>query len=201
MNTTAKGDVASVDASFGVDTEGDDGFPTEDQVFDVLANRRRRFALHALRRGEATVDIGTLAEQIAAWENHTDPSSVTSTERKRVYTALQQSHLPRMDEAGMVKFDKRAGTVDVTDAAEEIDVYLDVVRGREIPWSAYYVGLSGLSGTILLALWAGTPPLSWFSPTAWLTFVVSVFAASSVAHLYLTRRQRLGAADRPTELE
>ena len=201
MSTTVKGEATSVDTSLGVDAQGEDDFPTEGQVFDVLANRRRRFALHALRRREDTVNIGTLAEQIAAWENHTDPASVTSTERKRVYTALQQSHLPRMHEAGMVEFDKRAGTVDVTDAAEEIDVYLDVVRGREIPWSTYYVGLSGLSGAILLALWAGTPPLAWFSPTAWLTFVVSVFAASSVAHLYVTHRRRLGTTDRPAEIE
>ena len=201
MNTTVEGEAASVDTSLGVDAQGEDDFPTENQVFDVLANRRRRFALHALRQGEDTVDIGTLAEQIAAWENQTDPAAVTSTERKRVYTALQQSHLPRMHDAGMVEFDKRAGTVNVTDAAEEIDVYLDVVRGREIPWSMYYVGLSGLSGVILLALWAGTPPLVWFSPTAWLTFVVSVFATSSVAHLYVTHRCRLGATDRPAEIE
>ena len=201
MSTIVEGDAASVDASFGVDAQDENGSPTEDQVFDVLANRRRRFALHVLRRGEDTVDIGTLAEQIAAWENQTDAASVTSTERKRVYTALQQSHLPRMHEAGMVEFDKRAGTVDVTDAAEEIDVYLDVVRGREIPWSTYYVGLSGLCAAIALAVWAGTSPLTWFSPTAWLTFVVGVFASSSVVHLYVTRRQRLGAADRPAEIE
>ena len=201
MSTIVKGEAAPVDASFGVDARDEDDAPTEDQVFDVLANRRRRFALHALCRAGDTVDIGTLAERIAAWENRIDPASVTSTERKRVYTALQQSHLPRMHEAGMVVFDKRAGTVDVTDAAAEIDVYLDVVRGREIPWSAYYAGLSGLGGAILLALWVGAPPIAWFSPAAWLMFVVCAFAASSVAHLYVTRGQRLGAADRPAELD
>lgn len=201
MSTTVEGEAASVDASLGFDAQDETDAPTEDQVFDVLSNRRRRFALHALRRDGDTVDIGTLAEQIAAWENGTDPASVTSTERKRVYTALQQSHLPRMHEVGMVKFDKRAGTVDATDAAEEIDVYLDVVRGREIPWSTYYVGLSGLGGAILLALWAGTPPIAWLSPAAWLTLVVGAFAASSLAHVYVTRRHRLGAGDRPAEIE
>ena len=201
MRATLGGEISDAGISATTDTRRCGDGPTEGEVFDVLANRRRRFALHALGRERGTLTLGELAEQIAAWENGTDVSAVSSSGRKRVYTALQQSHLPRMDEAGMIEFDKRAGTVGVTDATEDIDVYLDVVRGREIPWSAYYVGLSGLSAAILLALWVGAPPLSWFPSTVWLTFVVLIFAVSSVAHFWVTRRQRLGAAGRPPEVK
>jgi DNA-binding transcriptional ArsR family regulator len=78
---------------------------SEDELFDVLANQRRRFALHLLKReGDETVTIGEMAEQIAAWENGIDMAEITGNERKRVYTALQQSHLPKMDNAGVVEF-------------------------------------------------------------------------------------------------
>ena len=81
------------------------GSPTEQEVFDILSNRRRRYALYALLNDDTTT-IGSLAERIAAWENDCPVDEVTSTERKRVYTALQQSHLPKLERTGLISFDR-----------------------------------------------------------------------------------------------
>lgn len=59
--------------------------------------------------GELT--IGELAEQIAAWENDKPIAQISSTERKRVYVALYQCHLPKMDDVGVVSFDKSRGRI------------------------------------------------------------------------------------------
>ena len=53
-------------------------------------------------------------EYVAAWENDTTVERIGSTERKRVYTALRQSHLDRMADAGIIEYD-----VDIEEANVE----------------------------------------------------------------------------------
>ncbi|GAB3670762.1 DUF7344 domain-containing protein [Halopiger thermotolerans] len=170
---------------------------TEDELFEILSNRRRRHILHELMREQDTLDIGTLSQQIAAWEDGLELHEVTSSDRKRVYTALHQSHLPKMDEAGVVDFNQDRGTVSPTPALEDVEIYMDIVRGREIPWSDYYLGLTGLSGLLLAAVSTGLGPFSAVSQSAWGVFVVVAFGVSAVAHRYYARRNRLGIADEP----
>ncbi|MFC7174176.1 hypothetical protein ACFQL0_14140 [Haloplanus litoreus] len=130
--------------------------PTEQEVFDILSNRRRRYALYALLRDE-TATIGSLADQIAAWENGCAVNEVTPTERKRVYTALQQSHLPKLERTGLVSFDRDSGRVTPTDAADELDIYLEVVGEEQLSWDQYYLGLSAVSAAVVVAVWLNVP--------------------------------------------
>ena len=174
---------------------------TEDELFDVLANQRRRFAVHLLKREEDdTIAIGEMAEQIAAWENDIDAAEITGNERKRVYTALQQSHLPKMDEAGVVNFNKNRGLVEPTQALEDVDVYLDVVEGREIPWSDYYLGLSGVAAALVAAVWIGAWPFVLLPEMAWTLAIVVAFAFSAIAHKYYTAQMKVGRTQEPPEV-
>jgi hypothetical protein len=174
--------------------------PTENELFDILSNRRRRYALHQLTRVDGEVELGPLAEQVAAWENDVAVDEVTSAERKRVYTALQQSHLPKLDEAGVVDFDKRAGTITPTPVMAELDVYLDVVRGRDIPWSEYYLALSAVGAAVLAGAWIDAPVFGVLPDLAWASLVVAAFLCSSIAHVYFTRHVRLGAGATPPDV-
>ena len=174
---------------------------TEDELFDVLANQRRRFAVHLLKReAEETIAIGEMAEQIAAWENDIDAAEITGNERKRVYTALQQSHLPKMDDAGVVNFNKNRGTIEPTGALEDVDVYLDVVEGKEIPWSDYYLGLSGVATALVAAVWIGAWPFVLLPEMAWTLAIVVAFAFSAIAHKYYTAQMKVGQTQEPPEL-
>ncbi|OYR41956.1 hypothetical protein [Halorubrum sp. Eb13] len=174
---------------------------SEDELFDVLANQRRRFAVHLLKREEEDrIAIGDMAEQIAAWENGIETTEITGNERKRVYTALQQSHLPKMDEAGVVEFNKDRGVVEPTPALQNVDLYMDVVEGKEIPWSDYYLGLSGVAVALTGAVWLGAWPFVLLPDMAWTIAIVVAFAFSAMAHKYYTAEMKIGEPDDPPEL-
>lgn len=172
---------------------------SESELFEVLSNRRRRCAVHMLKHESGSLEIGSMAERIAAWENDVDQAEVTGTERKRVYTALQQSHLPKMDSVGVIEFRKDRGVVEPTPALDDVDVYLDVVRGKEIPWSEYYIGLSGVAAALVAALWVNAWPLVLFPDLAWAASIVVAFAFSAIAHRYYTTEMELGNSETPPE--
>lgn len=173
---------------------------SDDELFDVLSNRRRRHAVHTIKQVEdEPVEIGDLAEEIAAIENDVSVDNISYDQRKSVYTALQQSHLPKMDDAGIVKFDKDRGTIEPTAAMEDIEIYLDVVRGKEIPWSEYYLGLSSVAAALVVATWAGVWPFSLLPEMGAAVFVVVAFSVSAVLHTYFSRDMRIGSGDHPPE--
>ncbi|WP_049912471.1 DUF7344 domain-containing protein [Natrialba hulunbeirensis] len=179
---------------------------TEDELFELLSNRRRRHILHTLITETEQVDIGTLSQEIAAEEDELAFDEVTSSDRKRVYTALQQSHLPKMDNAGVLEFNRDRGTVEATPALEDVEIYMDVVRGRELPWSDYYLGLTAVIAVVLGGATLGLPPFSFLTMTAWVAFVVVALGVSSISHRYYARKNRLGIGSSPpgstdTELE
>lgn len=174
---------------------------SKDEIFDALSNHRRRYTLHYLRRHDGTAAIGGLSEAIAAWENDTSIENITSNERKRVYTALQQFHLPKMDRKGIVEYDQREGIVELTGAAATVDVYLDVVPENDIPWSQYYVGLSGICGVLLGTVLVGVFPFALIPDITWAFVVFALFAGSSLVHMYCDRQYaRLGATDVPPDI-
>jgi hypothetical protein len=175
---------------------------SRDDVFELLSNHRRRYALHHLQNNGERAELGEISEHVAAWENDIEVGAVSSAERKRVYTSLQQFHLPKMDDHGVVSFDDRSGTVELEPVADDIDVYLEVVESQDIPWSLYYLSLGGATLGLLLLNALGVAPFSMLSDISLGIFVATTFLVSSVVHTYLTRTQmRLGESERPPELE
>jgi predicted transcriptional regulator len=191
---------AGDEGSEGQGSDAPVAHPTENELFDVLSNRRRRYALHVLTRRDGAVELGPLAEQVAAWENGVVVDEVTPAERKRVYTALQQSHLPKLDDVGVVDFDKRAGTITPTPAFEQLDVYLDVVQGSDIPWSEYYLGLAAVGAALLVGGWVDAPVIGGVPDLALACVVVAAFCCSAVGHVYYTRQVRLGGRETPSDV-
>lgn len=199
-----------VRASSGVGTESDqtpDGAEgnatlSRDETFELLSNHRRRFALHHLQQNGERADLGELSEHVAAWENDIGVAEVSSAERKRVYTSLQQFHLPKMDEKGVIEFDDREGVVELTPVAEDVDIYLEVVEGNDVPWSQYYLGLAAVNLGLLVAALAGTYPLRLVPTAGWALFIVTTFLVSALAHTYISRTEmRLGDTTEPPEVE
>jgi hypothetical protein len=170
---------------------------SRDTVYKMLANRRRRYTIHYLKEQGGSVPLGLLAEQVGAWEQDTHPDELSSSERKTVYTALQQRHLPKMDDAGMLEFDKRAGVIEPTESLEDIDIYAEIVEGGEFPWSQYYLGLSMISVALMIAVWANVAPLIMLPDIAWGVFCAVAFTVSAVSHVVATREMKLGAASEP----
>lgn len=172
-----------------------------DDVYEVLSNRRRRFVIHYLRGNGPRATLGTLAEHVAAWENGIDVAAVGSAARKNVYTSLQQFHLPKMEDLNLVHFDRRAGEVELTEEADDVDVYLEVVEGHDVPWSLYYLGVGGLTGAVTLGHALGLPLLAGMTDVGCAVFTVTAIAAMALIHTYYTREMRLGTDGPPPETD
>lgn len=186
-----------------VQTGVDDAAPareeglSRDVAFEVLSSRRRRHALHFLMQRDDPVDLRELSERISAWENGVEPEEVTYKQRMRVYTALRQSHLPKMDEGGVVEFDKDRGRVAPTDETSELEVYLDVVPHNEIPWSTFYLGLGVLASAVVAAAWLQVFPFGVLPDIAWALATALALLASGVVHTLHNRQMRLGSDGNP----
>ncbi len=87
-----------------------------DDVFELLSNRRRRAVLRHLRTtADEETTLDELATRIAAEENGIDIPQVTSKQRKRVYVSLYQGHLSKLDDCGIIEYQKSRGTVALRD--------------------------------------------------------------------------------------
>lgn len=158
--------------------------PHQGDVFEVLSNERRRLVLRALRRHEeGSVDLGVLAEQVAAWENDVDPNAVTYDQRKRVYTALQQTHLPMMDEAGAIRFHDRQGRVEWVEETDDFDYYLTVVPRGTFLFSHYYtlIGVVSTLVGVLIGLELIAIPL--VPELVFPGIIIGIFAVLSAVHI------------------
>ena len=169
--------------------------PERDELYDLLSNHRRRYTIQLCKQRDGPVTLSELAEQVAAWEQDKSVAELTSAERKRVYTSLQQTHLDRLKEAGMIKFD--GNEVELTDEVEQLQLYLDVVPENSISWGVYYLGLSLLSGVVLFGVWIGFVPTETVPAIGWATIVLLGFFFSSVAQVIQNRRYRLDRMERP----
>ncbi|WP_336337885.1 DUF7344 domain-containing protein [Haloarcula brevis] len=170
------------------DTETD---LSKGEIFDVLQNERRRYTLQYLREHDGPVQLGDLASHVAAQEYDCPNAEVTSAQRKRVYTTLQQSHLPRMHDAGIVEYDDENGTIARTAHTEELTVYLEIVPGSEFPWREYYLSLGAVSLAIVTVLWVGVYPFTVIPPLVWTTLIAVVLSVSAVYHTYAGREMTL----------
>lgn len=153
----SKTEVNSTTRGADLSTEGPPSL-TPEEIFQLLSNRRRRYALHYLDQVDDPVSIRDLSEQIAAWEYEIDLADVTPTIRKRIYTALHQGHLPKMDRLGVIDYDNDRGTVCHAERVKDFDIYLDVVPHDDIPWDEFVLGFGATLFALVVVSWLGIQP-------------------------------------------
>ncbi|MFB6183725.1 MAG: hypothetical protein ABEI96_04145 [Haloarculaceae archaeon] len=196
MSSTAERVIGTSDVSL---PNGDvEATLKRDELFNVLRNRRRRFAIHYLKYESTAMSVGQLATQVAAWENGISREEVTAKQRRRVYNALQQSHVPKLEEAGIVTAER--GEVSLTDDAVASDLYLEVVPGEDVPWSKYYLLLGTVGLAVLCGVWVDAGPLGLLPDIAAGVFLAISLIVSALANHYHQRRNLLGATEEPPEL-
>lgn len=162
------------------------GSLSNDTVFETLSNERRRHVVRYLLDRRSTVALGELARELAARENDKRPDAVTSEERRRVYNALQQLHLPKMDEHDLVSFDTARGTIAPTSRLAHVERYLDADDGR--PWYGCYFALGIVCEFVAVAtVFRG--PLAHPAPNGVVAVVTSaLFLGLATTHLWSARR-------------
>jgi len=173
---------------------------SRNDLFELLSNRRRRFVLHALKRMEEPVELSELSTYVAAWEMEMEPEEIDSEDRRSVHVTLRRTHLPKMDEKNVIRFNESDNIIQSTDLFDDIDVHIEVLDENEIPWSLYYIGLVSVCGLLLVAVTTEAPIFSAFEPLHIGWFTAIVFGLSAVTHRLVERHSRLGETKKPPEI-
>jgi len=127
-----------------------------DVLYDVLRNGRRRLVLHYLLASPGNAaELGPMATQVAAWENDEPVAAVTSAERKRVYNTLQQTHLPRLDDQGVVDYENNRGTVALCVDPKQLGLFLKHLPKTGTPWFLYTLAAGTLLWGLMTLNWVG----------------------------------------------
>ena len=170
-------------------------------VFETLGSRRRRYTLHYLRMEDRPVPIRELSEQLSAWELGKECTAVTPKERKRLYTALHQTHLPKMDRLGVVEYDRNRGIVSLTDYISQFDIYLDIVPRDDLPWSQFYLALGAVLTALVSVAALGIAPFSTVGGFSYALAVASLFTLVAAYHMTRDRRLSLGSPTAPPDAQ
>lgn len=112
---------------------------SEDELFTLLALRRRRELLRELHRAGGELTMGQLTEAIAAGEGDAPP---TRKGRKAVYVSLYQTHVPKLVEAGVLESDPTRKTLRLTPRSRQLLAYLDFEPTRSKGWLSRVLGSS-----------------------------------------------------------
>jgi hypothetical protein len=131
---------------------------TEREIHDVLRNDRRRLVLERLRERGGDETVSDLAEFIAGVEAEATPPP--RNVRQSVYVSLHQTHLPKLDELGIVDYDPNEKSVSLSGGAEKVVPYMTGSSNATESWAEFFaaVGLVGLVSVALAA--AGVPVLA-----------------------------------------
>ena len=146
------------------------------EIHDVLRNDRRRTVLEYLQEtGEAT--IRELAELVARTETGESPPPRRA--RESAYAALHQTHLPKLDDLGIVHYDTRSKEVEPAEHLSEVERYLDGSHDDEGGLHTQLFGIAVLIGIIGAAV--GVPGFAAIGPLPIAIFGVGGFVALLLA--------------------
>lgn len=95
-------------------------------AFDLLRDARRRGVLYTVARKGRT-HVSEIARRISAWQS----TRGEEVDASAVETALVHSHLPKLEDAGVIEYDTDDRTVDLTDSASDLEPFLQCTRERE----------------------------------------------------------------------
>jgi hypothetical protein len=83
------------------------------RVYDALSNSRRRHVIRQLDDAEAPLGLRELAAALAEWEDGCEPGDRRVAE---IQSTLYHIHVPKLSEAGIVRYNKADREVSLTDS-------------------------------------------------------------------------------------
>lgn len=104
-----------------------------DEVFDLLSRERRRYALYYLERQDGPVPVEDLAATIAEWEAGGEANGSPGDEYDDVIISLEHNHLPKIEGADFIEYDRAGRQLELSGTASELRVVLSVAKAIEQP--------------------------------------------------------------------
>lgn len=85
---------------------------SNDVLFDLLSEERRRFALYCLERYQIPMALADLADEVALLESDADTLlNVPAEEIKETYLDLYHCHIPKFQEANLLTYSQAEDAV------------------------------------------------------------------------------------------
>ena len=153
---------------------------SKDELFRILSSSRRRYIIYFLHEEGESVSLNDLATRIAAEENDRPVDEVTDSERQRVYISLYQTHLPKLEEADIIRYDEDERMVTLSEETIQ-NGFFWMVPTETRPWHQYYAALALLGWIAIAATWFGLPLLTWTLVAVFLALALLVIAAFQYA--------------------
>lgn len=157
-----------------------DPSPSHGETLSLLGNDRRLRVVHNLVENETQTTTKALATRIA--EAEAERGDVSADDLyKSVYVSLQQTHLPKLADHGIVTYDPETNTVGPGPRLEEAEMYVNPGGTAE---SSLPPALALVAGGGLLAVVGarfGVPVVSAVEPAVWAALALLVVLAVVVA--------------------
>lgn len=104
-----------------------------DDIFTLFTPQRRRFALYYLKNADGPVSIEELTEEIYAWEANGSDEPIPEEEFRDILITLEHTHLPKIEDATHVQYDRTNDRIHIKGMSAEADVLLSVTKAIEQP--------------------------------------------------------------------
>ncbi|WP_227377952.1 DUF7344 domain-containing protein [Haladaptatus halobius] len=108
----------------------DNGTLPPTAVFELLAHDRRRYILQYLSQKVGAVSLSELTEQIAIWED-----KPTYDQYERILTGLHHQQLPKLGDAGIIRYDVDAETITLLETVDQLTPYLQLAMPDDLAMS------------------------------------------------------------------
>ena len=154
----------------------------ESDVFHILGNDRRRAIVQILENQTGQVDVSDVATEIASNESETSP--VPNNLYKSVYVSLQQTHLPQLEEDGVIEYDSDAKKIRPGTNFEGVLAYVDGHGTDQSTTLKAHLTLCVLGLAVIVLAGTGLPVVSNIDAVLWSVLVLLAVAASSIYKLW-----------------
>ena len=186
--TLILGMVSVIQQDVTVTARDDSDTLSQTDVHFVLSNERRRLVLSELQAADEPLSARALSESVAGVEAGVTPPP--RDVRQSVYVSLQQTHLPKLEDLGIVTIREDGGVV-LTDEATVVTDCLNRDPEAERSWGAYYFGLATVGLGVQLAGFVDVPVLGDLAFTG-VTVVLLLCVVSAAYHLSKEENPLLG---------
>ena len=148
----------------------------ESEIFHILGNDRRRAIVQILENNDGSIGVSEVASEIAEQESDSNP--VPNNLYKSVYVSLQQTHLPHLEEEGVIEYDSDAKRIRSGPQFDDVRTYVDEEYAETILW--FHLGLSMVGLAFVALEGVGVPGIARIDPLFVAVFVLLDIAVGSL---------------------
>lgn len=159
--------------------------PGSEQLREALWNIRRRYVLYVVTE-RGPVRFENLVERIARWETPAG-GDVSAERRKSVRNALYQTHLPKLEAAGLIEYEQATGEVAARAGANRVTVY---PASQRWPWDVGFAAWSLLFLAVAVLQQAGPAWVPGLAAIPWMGALQVAILVLTLGYLYDRRRRR-----------